>query len=544
MRKFKIKYDWILFALLMVFLFVPIIQEWTGIFPVKPMKGVFVPTPKPEFSFETYKTNAYQTQIDKYTSENFGLRETVIKLYNQYLWDFFHKTHVSKEQIVYGKDGWLYQPGAISDYYQKQFRYYAADSAQMASMLSKEAHRLLLLQQVLESYGTHLFVCLVPAKDLIYPEFLPDDKDTIYEGEPKISARFFNEEEFTRLGVNHLNSEQWFLRIKDTANFALFPKTGMHWSRYAALQAADTLVRYMENLGDINMKNLVIGPKELDNARNPDDDLESLLNLLRPISKPKYYYAEGTTDGDPTASQPKMIVIGDSFWWVIAAQIPLKEVFSRVPYWYYNSTVYYDNRYHSVDELNLAEELVSSDFVVLFYCATQQYRMNDGFTQKALKALCVKDSVAVMDSTDFVEREIQRNIGKILATPSSMENIREKAALNHKTVEKAVRDDAKWIVNYQIQEGILKWPSEDNHTSMDSTTFIELEIQRTIKALSAKPEAMESIREKAAKYSKTVEKALRDDAHWVVNYKIQQGTLIWPGTTKDINTKTENHGIQ
>ena len=103
MRKFKIKYDWILFALLMVFLFVPIIQEWTGIFPVKPMKGVFVPTPKPEFSFETYKTNAYQTQIDKYTSENFGLRETVIKLYNQYLWDFFHKTHVSRWPRCYQK---------------------------------------------------------------------------------------------------------------------------------------------------------------------------------------------------------------------------------------------------------------------------------------------------------------------------------------------------------------------------------------------------------------------------------------------------------
>ena len=544
MGRFKIKYDWMLFALLMVLLFIPLIQEWTGILPVKPMRGVFVPTQKPEFSFEAYQTSAFQSQVEKYTSENFGLREIVIRLYNQYLWDFFHKTPVSKDQIVYGKDGWLYEPGAVSDYYQKQFRYYAADSAQMASMLSKEAQRLLSLQQALESHGTHLFVCLVPAKDLIYPEYLPDNKDTIYEGEPKISARFFNEEEFTRLGVNHLNLEQWFLQIKDTSDFALFPKTGMHWSRYAALYAADTLVRYMENLGNINMKNLVIGPKELDDARNPDDDLESLLNLLRPISKPKYYYAESTTDGDTTATQPKMIVIGDSFWWTIAAHFPLKEVFSRVPYWYYNSTVYYDDRYHSVDELNLAEELISSDFVVLFYCATQQYRMNDGFTHKALEVLGVEDSVAFMDSTDFIEREIQRNIGKILATPSLMEETREKAAQNHKTVEKAVRDEAKWIVNYQIHQGTLKWPGNDSHATMDSTTFIELEIQRTMKALSANPKAMESIREKATKYNKTIEKALHDDAHWVVNRKIQQGTLIWPGTTKDINTKSENHGIQ
>ena len=248
-------------------------------------------------------------------------------------------------------------------------------------------------------------------------------------------------------------------------------------------------------------------------------------------------------DDDTTAIKPKMIVIGDSFWWTIAAQIPLDEFFSKAPYWYYNSTVYYDDRYHSVDELNLAEELLSSDFVVLFYCAAQQYRMNDGFTQKALEALGVEDSYAIMDSTDFVEREIQRNIGKILATPSTMERIREKASLNHKTVEQAVRDDAKWIVAYQIQQGTLKVPNNDN-VPLDSITFIEREIQRIMKALSANPETMESIREKAAKYNKTFEQALRDDAHWVVNYNIDQGTLRWPGTTNHSNTKSENHGIQ
>ena len=75
----KIKYGLILFILLMVFLFVPIIQEWTGLFPVKPLKGVFEPTPKPELTFDSYKSNTYQTQIEKYVSENFGLREPVIR---------------------------------------------------------------------------------------------------------------------------------------------------------------------------------------------------------------------------------------------------------------------------------------------------------------------------------------------------------------------------------------------------------------------------------------------------------------------------------
>lgn len=464
----------ILFSLTALLVFASMLQRQFKLFEFKDLRGVVVEQPMPELSFKNYSEGTFQQGTEEHLKQHFGFRQPMIRLYNQYLWDFYKDTPVSKDQIAFGKDNWFYEPGAVSDYYQTQFRFFASDSTQMASMLSEEAHRLLVLQQALERKGIRLFVCLVPSKDLICPEHLPNDQDTAYVGAPKISARFFNEEEFTRIGLNHLNLEQWFLQVKDTASFALFPQTGTHWTRYASLFAADTLIRYMEHLDSINMKNLVIGPKELDNARNPDDDLENLLNLLRPIRKPKYYYAEGLSDGDTTATKPKMIVIGDSFWWTIAAQIPLTEIFSESPYWYYNSTVYYDDRYHSVSEIDLAEELLSADFVALFYCATQQYRMNDGFSQKALEALGIEDDAVVADSMTFIEREIQRTIGEMLASP----------------------------------------------------------------------ELMEMIREKATKYNKTIDKALRDDAHWIVNYKIQQGTLKWPGTTKDTNTKTNNHGIQ
>jgi hypothetical protein len=534
----------ILFALTAMLLCASSFQKQTNLFKFKDLRGVVVEKTMPKLTFENYRDGLFQQQTEEHLKQHFGYRQPLIRFYNQYLWDFYKKTNVSKEQIIFGKDNWIFEPGVVSDYYQRQFRFFAADSTEMASMLSKEAHRLLRLQQVLESHGIRLIVCLMPTKDLLCSEHLPEIQDTTYIGEPKISARFFNEEEFTRIGVNHLNLEQWFLQIKDTADFALFPKTGTHWTRYAALYAADTLIRYMEHLNNINMKNLVIGPRELDNARKPDDDLESLLNLIRPLPKPKYYYADCTTDGDTTAIKPKMIVIGDSFWWTIAAQIPLKEIFSEAPYWYYNSTVYYDDRYHSVDELNLNEELHSSDFVVLSYCAAQQYRMNDGFSQKALEALGINDGDAFMDSAAFIEREIQRNIGKILATPSSMKNIREKATQNNQPVEQAVRDNARWIVSREIQQGILKWPDSKYINVLDSTAFIEQEIQIIMDKLSANPETMESIREKAAKSNKTIKKALYDDAHWIVNHQTEQGTLKWPGTTQDTNTKTKYHGIQ
>ena len=115
MKKFKITYDCLLFALLMVFLFMPIIQRNTGLFPVKPLKGVFEPTPKPKLTFDSYRSNTYQPQMEKYVSENFGMREPVIRLYNQYVYSAYNKTYC--HFIVPGKDGYLFYTNAVSEHY-------------------------------------------------------------------------------------------------------------------------------------------------------------------------------------------------------------------------------------------------------------------------------------------------------------------------------------------------------------------------------------------------------------------------------------------
>lgn len=450
----------ILFTLTMLLLFASILRNWLNWPNFKELKGVVVEKPKPELTFRNCCDGSFQQQVEPYLKQHFGCREPLIRLYNQYLWDFYSKTPVTKWQVSFGQDGWMYEPWVVADYYQRQFRSYAIDSTQMAMMLTGEAQRVLQLQQMLEPYGTHLFVSMAPSKDLICAEHLPENSDTSFDDESKISARFFNEELYTQLGVNHINLEQWFLQIKDTADFMLFPKTGTHWSKYAALYAADTLIRYMEHLGNVNMHNLVLGPRYLDNAQDPDDDLESLLNLIRPLPRPKYYYAKAFADQDTTAIKPKVTIVGDSFWWTIAPQLSLHDFFYEAPYWYYNSSVYYYEPYNSVDELDMAEELLSSDFIMLSYCATQQYRMNDGFTQKALEALIAMNDSLAMDSTAFFEHETERIITKFLSDKQSMEMIREKATTNGLSIEEQLRADAKWIINYQIEQGTLRWPAK------------------------------------------------------------------------------------
>ena len=535
----------ILFALTALLLFMSMLQKWCNLPRFRELKGVVVEQPKPELTFATYHDGSYQQQTEQYLKQHFGYREPLIRLYNQYLWDFYDKASVMEWQIVFGKDGWIYEPWVVNDYYQVHFRTHAYSVEEMTQKLEKEAKRVYQLQHILEPYGTHLFVCMSPSKDMIYPEYLPEEHDMRFEGEEKMSARFFYEEEYPKLGVNFLDLEQDFLLMKDTANFLLFPQTGTHWSRYAALFAADTLIRYMEHLGDMNIQNLVIGPRVLKDAEGPDIDLESLLNLIRPLPRPQYYYATATADNDTTAVKPKMITIGDSFWWNIIQQIPSEDIFSAAPYWYYNSSIYFDDRYQSVKDVDLVEEILSADFINLCYSSTQLYRMNNDFTKKALIALCYDP-----EEVEAVNRAIEQTIQ---ADSSWLERLKNKAETQGRTLDDVIQDEKKWLIdNYPekyftaLNDSIPTKRSKraEAYLAFDSLTFIEQEVEKVIQEIKGNPQMMASIQEKADQKNKTLEQAIYDDAVWVVNYKIEHGTLTLPKTRTSVKTKTENHGIQ
>ena len=66
-----------------------------------------------------------------------------------------------------------------------------------------------------------------------------------------------------------------------------------------------------------------------------------------------------------------------------------------------------------------------------------------------------------MDSTAFVEMEVQKIIREIKGNPSQMASVKEKAEKNNKTLEQAIRDDAVWIVKRRLERGDLQIPKKD-----------------------------------------------------------------------------------
>lgn len=427
----------ILLSLTAVLLFASMLQKRFNVPELRPLQGVVSEQGVPALTLKNYYDGSVQKGLEEHLQYHFGFRPPVIRLYNQYLWDCFRKTYVNRGNLTFGKDGWLYEPWFVEDYYQSLAYTFSTDSADMAKQFQDEAKRVYQLQHILKDYGTDLMVCLLPGKDLIYPEHLPEN--TKYYKEKKITARDYFGPTYEQMGVNHINVEQWFLHMKDTVSFPLFPKTGTHWTNLAAIYVTDSIIRYMEALKGCNMHNLVIGEKYEDEAHSPDADLESLLNLIRPLKRDPLYYATVAADQDSSAIKPRVIAIGDSYWWNISGQVPLKDVFSYYPYWYYFSTVYFDGAPHPVQNVNLVQELLSADFVLLSYCSSQLYRLNNGFTKQALIALCY-DPEEIVAIKSNLKQNIQQNEPWITA-------LEERARQDNKDLDILLDETVNELIN-------------------------------------------------------------------------------------------------
>ena len=380
----------ILFTLTALLLFAFAIQQQTGLFKFKELSGVVDSSPRPEWTWHNFIEGGLQDSTEAYLQQNFGFREPLTRFYNQTEWTLFRYSQVVEDQrIVITPDNWVFEPWTVEEYYQGHTYYDGEDfTDKLVQQFEDEAQRLLQIQQLLEPYGTHLFVALLPGKEQICPEHMP--KNTRYFKEKKITAFDFYSKRLKELGVNHINLAECFMELKGNVSYPLFPQTGTHWSNLAAIHSADTLIRYMEWLSDSNMVNLRMG-SIFQRTLKPDADLESLMNLIWPLQKAPNFLAEACYDYDTTAWRPRLITIGDSFYWNILNFTPVWDVFESVPYWYYFSTAYFDDDdlkvTHKISDLDVLQEIIDADFVMLSYSTVALYKMSNGFSEALLAKL-------------------------------------------------------------------------------------------------------------------------------------------------------------
>ena len=429
----------ILFILTAIVVFLPLLQQQFRIFPFRKLAGVEVEKPKPKLSFQNWQKQKFQKQSEAYLQQHYGLREPLTRFYNQCVWDLFDQSNLKKNQWIYVTDSnWYFESQNVREYYEGNASQYSKDSLDMLNKLQGEAFRLYQLQHVLEEYHTHLFVLLIPGKEMIFPEKLPTDVP--FTKQPHLSAYDFFKESFDQLDIPYIDIRSWFQQAKDTADYLLFPQTGTHWSNLAAMRVADSLIRYMEQEGGIEMNHFSVGPR-YEATVHPDDDLEQLLNLIRPLEKAPNYYAETHLIERPGTVKPTLITIGDSFYWNIIEHTPFKEIFQALPYWYYFSSVYFDDPAHHISELDVLDEVLNADFVMLSYSSTQLYKMSDGFSKRLLTELCY-DPEEIDACREKLIKSIQRQ-------PRWFEGLQRRAERYGTDIDTALYQEADNVIKAQ-----------------------------------------------------------------------------------------------
>ena len=68
----------------------------------------------------------------------------------------------------------------------------------------------------------------------------------------------------------------------------------------------------------------------------------------------------------------------------------------------------------------------------------------------------IKDMNIVLDDKEYFDYLVNKVVDEIKANPTLMEEIKKKAIKRNKTLEQAVIDDAKWIVNNRMKNANIK----------------------------------------------------------------------------------------
>ena len=561
MKKPRIRYDCILFALLMVFLFVPIIQEWGGVFPVKPLKGVFEPTPKPELTFDNYKSNTYQANIEKYLSEHFGLREPVIRLYNQYVWSAYNKTYC--HFIVPGKQGYLYYALAVNEHYGLELPKHYKSNEEAMKDADAELRQMNKLRHVLKDYGIEFVAFIAPDKPEVYPEYLPRrDADTT-----SIHLTDYFSRRMDETGFPYINMTDWFVKMRDTASFPLFPKTDSHW-RYSAIYGYDSLFRFINALdGEAKFPNIHIGPPVAYESDKLEGDEETLNLIFRIRGDKTKYKSDITVDEDSTQRKPKVLFVGDSFIWSMEAFLPAREIMADREVWFYNNTAYvgFDNKTVSVKEIDRLSHILNADYVVFYSAGHQWWEATYNFAKDALLQLCVSDSLFEASVTDYAnkfrnmegyddltEEELRKNMawmlrndpelipgldGEEMPTIRNTERIKEALTINE------IRSDKDWFTAlsfYAVQHGMSTDDAllEEAHRIargesplreeivIDTATYIQMKKQEIIKIWQGNPDQTRQMQQKANDRGISLEEMFEKDAQWIIDRKIEEGKLF------------------
>lgn len=423
------------------------VQEKWHPFKLKPLGGVTYETARPELTLKNFASGQFQSNAEQYSRENFGFREWAIRFYNQTSYSLFDQT--TNQFVVQGKDG--------STFFEESYVIsYTGETYLGEETIQKNTQQLKLIQDMLGTKGITMLPVFVLGKASYYPELIPD-KYIAKRHETNNYQAYLKA--FDEQSVEMLDFNRYFCERKGTEAHAIYCNLSAHWTVYAASQAMDSLVRYMEDKTQQTQAHFQISGFDTSYLMSQDDDLYQMMNLMFPmkhntIDQPQFSFTEGY--------KPKVLTISDSYWWTVWAwNVALPQnLFSDGGFWFYNKTIYPERSpIQNVEAVDYKQEIENQEFVLLVCTEATNHLWPYGFTERYLSAYDnvfrykQPEQYDAADSLYVVYRnaEIATIIEHIKALPEWLESVERQADEKGISVEQSLWDNAEYTYRMNIE---------------------------------------------------------------------------------------------
>lgn len=349
-------------GVIFLLLCVSCVQSFCNPDDVSELNGEFTEYDKPTFSLSTYVSGQYQENMSDYMAQHYAGHNFNVRLYNQLRYSVFH----TSDQVVIGKEGWLYEESYIAEAFGLKKDIYCSDEE-----IKQIAEQIFMIQTEAIRQGKAFIFVFTPSKADFEKEYIPNryfEMESFYTEEERNYRRLM--EEFDKLGVVYIDGTVC-LR-ENAADYPIFYQTGIHWTRYGALTVMNEIVDKLNAQYNMHIKSVECSnmeEKQIPYAEQ-DDDLYRLLNIYKGRQDDIYYWPEESPIMDNGYELPKLFIQGGSFTNTLAQCFSENCLFSEVMREFYTISLYDYNRYigydtESLDTIELKNAVAQADVILL-----------------------------------------------------------------------------------------------------------------------------------------------------------------------------------
>lgn len=422
-----------IFISLLFLLIIPGIQNEFQLFELAPLKGAITQPEKKTFTLKDWFSADYQIAEEKYLNESFGFRSLFVRIDNQIAFSLFKRAKANG--VIIGKQNYLFEENYIKAFNGTDFWGY--DS------ISNRMQKFKFISDTLKKLNKNIVLVFAAGKGSYFPEYFPEK----YKMTPRITNYHYYLKIAQELGINYIDFNKYFVDNKYKSKYPLYPQYGIHWSTYGMGIAADSIIRYVEKIRNIDMPNLYWTKVDLAEANGDDYDIGDGLNIKFKLKSFQMAYPDFQVESDAGKTKPSVLVIADSYYWGMFG-FGFTKAFSSNHFWYYNKEIYPDSfeKPTETNQVRLGDEINKNDVIIIMATEATLPKLGWGFIEnlydlyKGVKPNTVADSA-------FQQKVI--NLSNYIKTDKNwMKQITEKAAKRKISVDSMIMIDATW----QIQQ--------------------------------------------------------------------------------------------